>query len=255
LIRIFSAFESDIRIKASGRRAVLYRRVKSGYNKTIDVAAGDEKMDDFIGSLANQLQALPVWGIMLFSFLSACIQQVFPPYPSDLLLLLLGGLAVAGVIAGPAAIIPYIAGTILSSLFVFYFSRRAGRPVLKNRYVTRIFSRRSQRRAYVYMRKYGAPALAVCKFLPGVNTVCLVIAGVMGLRGAAPIIAISIAGIAENMLFFSAGMLIGDSLPDLYRFLKQFSVAAVLVAAAIIALVLVFLFRKRIFQKSGKAAR
>ena len=211
--------------------------------------------EDFISYLAVQLQVFPIWGIMLFSFLSACLQQVFPPYPSEVLLLLFGALVVTGVIAGPAAIVPYIAGTILSSLLVFYLSRRVGVPILKNRYVTRLFSRRSQRKAAVYMRKYGAHALVICKFIPGVNTVCLIMAGVMGLRGAVPIIAISLAGIAENLLYFFAGMLIGNSLPNLYRFSKQFSVAAILIAIIIIAFFVIFINRRRIFKKSGRAAR
>ena len=210
------------------------------------------KIDDFIKNLAVQLQTLPIWGIMLFSFLSACIQQVFPPYPSEVLLLLFGGLAATGVIFGPAAILPYIAGTIVSSLLVFYLSRRIGKPVLKNRYVTRIFSVRNQRRAAVYMRKYGAPALGICKFLPGVNTVCLIVAGVMGLSGPVPTITITVAGIVENTLFFLAGLLIGNRLPEMYRFTKQFSIVAVLVFAALIAAFLLFKFRKRIFKKAGR---
>jgi membrane protein DedA with SNARE-associated domain len=213
------------------------------------------KIDDFIRNVSDQLQTLPIWGIILFSFLSACIQQVFPPYPSELLLLLLGGLAVTDVIAGPAAILPYIAGTVFSSLLLFYLSRRIGKPVLKNRYVARIFSRRNQRRAAVYMRRYGAPALGICKFLPGVNTVCLIVAGVMGLRGPAPMLTISVAGIVENTLFFLAGMFIGNRLPDMYRFTKQFSIAAVLIAAALIAIFLFFKFNKRIIQRIRRPSR
>lgn len=205
-------------------------------------------MKDVIGFAAGSLKLLPLWGLMLFSFASACIQQFFPPYPSDVLLLIFGGLAVTGVIAGPAALFPYIVGTLASSLVVFAVSRRLGRPILKNRLVTRFFPRRSQRRAGVYVRRYGSPALAVCKFLPGVNSVCLIVAGVMGLRGFAPILAIVLGGAAENAVYFLAGVFIGDNLESLYEFSSRFSwwaLGALGGAAAIFAAVK---FRRRLLR-------
>jgi membrane protein DedA with SNARE-associated domain len=215
-------------------------------------------MNDFINYLISQLHMFPLWQLILFSFISACIQQIFPPYPSEILLLLLGGLAVTNVIAGPAAIIPYIIGTVLSSLIVFYFSRRAGSPFLKNKYVMKFFSRRKQRRARVYMRRYGTPALAMCKFLPGVNTVCLIVAGVMGLRGFAPMLTIILTGIVENAAYYFAGMAIGNSLPSIYDFSKRFSFgsAAIIGSIAVIALLFVLYKNKnRLFKGTGRQER
>jgi membrane protein DedA with SNARE-associated domain len=197
----------------------------------------------------------PIWGIVLFCFLSACIQQVFPPYPSEVLLLILGGLAVSKVIAGPAAIIPYIIGTIISSLAVFYLSRKIGKPVLKNKFVRKIFPKRNQRVAGLYMRKYGTPALAICKFLPGVNTVILIVGGVMGLKGLIPSLAIVIAGIIENAVYYFAGMAIGNNLPSLYGFSKQFSLGTAIVAGILIALFILFKFRNKIFKKARGISR
>lgn len=211
-------------------------------------------MDNFINNLISQLHMFPLWGLILFSFASACIQQFFPPYPSEVLLLIFGGLAVTDVIIGPAAIVPYIIGTIVSSLFVFCFSRRMGKPLLKNRYVRKIFPRRNQRKAGLYMRKYGTPALAICKFLPGINTVCLIVGGVMGLHGIAPLITIVLAGIAENAVYYLAGIIIGNNMPSLYAFSKSFSYGAAIVGAAIIIILVLLKFRNRIFKKTGKAA-
>lgn len=212
-------------------------------------------MDAFINNLIGQIHSFPIFGLILFSFLSACIQQVFPPYPSEILLLIFGGLAVTGVIAGPAAIIPYILGTIISSLALFYVSRRIGKPVLKNKYIRKIFPRREQRKAGLYMKKYGPQALAICKFLPGVNTVCLIVGGAMGLSGAAPAAAIILAGIVENTVYYVAGMAIGNNLPALYHFAKSFSIACAIVGAGVIAAFLLFKFRKKIFRRIKRWAR
>lgn len=212
-------------------------------------------MNEFINNIISQLHMFPIWGIVLFCFLSACIQQVFPPYPSEVLLLILGGLAVSKVIAGPAAIIPYIIGTIISSLAVFYLSRKIGKPVLKNKFVRKVFPKRNQRVAGLYMRKYGTPALAICKFLPGVNTVILIVGGVMGLKGLIPSLAIVIAGIIENAVYYFAGMAIGNNLPSLYGFSKQFSLGTAIVAGILIALFILFKFRNKIFKKARGISR
>jgi membrane protein DedA with SNARE-associated domain len=166
---------------------------------------------------------LPLWGLILFSFLSACLQIVFPPYPSEILLLLFGGLAVSDIISGTAVIISYAAGTVISSVLIFYLSRRMGKPILRNKYTRLIFSRRNQLRASLYMRKYGSPALVVCKFLPGVNTVCIFVGGVLGLRGIAPIISIVFAGITQNIVYYFTGMLVGNNMSALFQYSKNFS--------------------------------
>ncbi|CDZ24512.1 hypothetical protein CCDG5_1398 [[Clostridium] cellulosi] len=206
-------------------------------------------MNEFINNIMMRIHDFPVWGIILFCFISACLQQIFPPYPSDILLLVLGGLAVTGIIAGPAAIIPYIIGTVFSSLLVFYISRKIGKPILKNKYVRKVFPKRNQRVAGLYMRKYGTPALAICKFLPGVNTVCLFIAGVMGLKGLVPSLVIVVSSIVQNLVYYFAGKAIGNNLPSLYNFSERFTIVAVIIAVLIIAIFIVFKFRRKLFRR------
>lgn len=208
-------------------------------------------MLDFINNILNQLQSFPIWQLILFSFLSACIQQIFPPYPSDVLLLFFGGLAAANVISGPAAIIPYIIGTIISSLVVFFISRRIGNPILRNKYIKKFFPRYSQMKARVYMKHYGTPAIAFCKFLPGVNTVCLIVAGVIGLKGLAPLLTIAITGLVQNIIYFAAGMAIGINFDNICNFSKQFTVLLAVICAFIIALYITFnlLLNKRKHKK------
>jgi membrane protein DedA with SNARE-associated domain len=205
-------------------------------------------MLDFIEAVISQFQTLPLWSIILFSFVSACIQQFFPPYPSEVLLLLLGGIAIIDLRALPATIVPYVIGTVFSSLLLFYISRRLGKPILRNKYIRKVFPRRNQCKARLYMKKFGTPSLAICKFLPGVNTVCIIIAGVMGLRGIAPVLTIAIAGIVENVVYFAAGMVIGENLPALLNFSSKFSF---IICAVIVTGIVAYI----IFKIVGKTAR
>ncbi len=192
----------------------------------------------------------PLWELILFSFFSACIQLIFPPYPSEILLLVSGGLTVANIISGPAVIISYASGTVFSSLVIFYFSRIIGKPILHNKYMRMIFSRRNQLKASFYMRRYGAPALVICKFLPGINTVCIFIGGTLGLKGIAPILSIVLAGISQNVVFYIAGMLIGDNLPSFFKYSKNISLAAIILASIVIIFFVIIKLKNRLFRKT-----
>ena len=99
------------------------------------------------------------------------------------------------------------------------------------------------------MRKYGTPALAICKFLPGVNTVCLFVAGVMGLKGLVPSLVIVVSSIVQNLVYYFAGKAIGNNLPSLYNFSERFTIVAVIIAVLIIAIFIVFKFRRKLFRR------
>lgn len=201
-------------------------------------------MKEFIDWVISQLQMFPVWQLIIFSFVSACIQQIFPPYPSDVLLLFFGGLAATNIIVGPAAIIPYVIGTVFSSLVLFYFSRHVGSPILNNKYIKKFFPRYAQRKARVYMKHYGTPALAFCKFLPGINTVCIIVAGVVGMRGISSAVTISVIGIVQNIIYFVAGMIIGNNIPNIYNFSKEFSVLSGIICGVIVLVAIAFIVFK-----------
>jgi membrane protein DedA with SNARE-associated domain len=206
-------------------------------------------MNEFLKNLIEQINMFPLWGLILFSFLSACLQMVFPPYPSEILLLIFGGLAVSDITSGSAVIISYAAGTVISSVLIFYLSRSVGKPILRNKYMRLIFSRRNQLRAGVYMRRYGSPALVICKFLPGVNTACIFIGGVLGLRGIAPILSIVFAGITQNVAYYFTGMLVGNNMTVFYRFSKNCFLAAAIFLTAIILFFVTVKFRNMLLKK------
>ncbi|HEX3027144.1 MAG TPA: VTT domain-containing protein [Clostridia bacterium] len=192
-------------------------------------------MSEFITNIAYHINLFPLWAVFLFVFLSACIQQFFPPYPSEILLLFLGCLAASRLLPGVPVIAIYAFGTVLSSLFVFHLSRRGGKQLLKNKFVMKFFPRKYQLKAGVYVRRYGILALIFCKFLPGVNTLSLIMGGIMGLKGPAAWLSISITGIVANVVYFLAGTIIGNNIPALYHFSKNFSIGAMIAVAVIIA--------------------
>ena len=70
----------------------------------------------------------------------------------------------------------------------------------------------------------------------------------MGLRGIAPVLTIVFAGIAENVIYFAAGMVIGENLPAVFSFSNKFSfISCAVIATAVVCYVL--------FKVIGRAAR
>lgn len=212
-------------------------------------------MNDFVVWLSQSVNLFPLWAVLLFVFVSACIQQVFPPYPSEVLLLLLGCLAAAHLLPGLPVIAAYALGTVLSSLLMFEFSRRAGKGLLGNPFVRRVFPRRYQRRAGVYVRRYGVAALVLCKFLPGVNSVCLIMGGVLGLHGPLALLAIGVTGVVANVLYFIAGSIIGRNIPALVAFSGRFSMVLAIAAGVIVLAAVGLILLQRQMRAQRRARR
>ena len=155
---------------------------------------------------------------------------------------------------GLPIIVLYASGTVLSSFLVFSLARRNGRKMLRSRLVRRFFPRRYQLKAGIYIRHYGILTLVFCKFIPGINTVSLIMGGAMGLKGALAYFAIGATGVAANVIYFTAGLLIGNNLPNLVGFSKKISLLSLLLGiAAVSGAACIFQLRRNLLKKARKA--
>ena len=78
-------------------------------------------------------------------------------------------------------------------------------------------------------KKFGVGLLAVCKFIPGVNTLVVLLGGVLHYPRALGMGAITVSSVLHNLVFFYVGHILGRNLEAIDRFLKDYTLGVLLV--------------------------
>jgi membrane protein DedA with SNARE-associated domain len=166
-------------------------------------------------------------------FGSCILESFFPPWPTDVIVVYAGFLAGRGIVAGEAVLAAAILGTQLGVMVVFWISRRWGRSLLggpMGRYVPaeRLTSLEG------WFARYGAPAIAVSRFFPGVRALVMPAAGLADLAAWKVWVFAGTSVVIWNVFVVGIGLLAGSHL----EWAKQLLVRYNTVAGGLIVVVL-----------------
>ena len=166
-------------------------------------------------------------------FGSCILESFFPPWPTDIIAVYAGFLAGRGIVAGEAVLAAAILGTQLGVMVVFWISRRWGRSLLggpMGRYVPaeRLTSLEG------WFARYGAPAIAVSRFFPGVRALVMPAAGLADLAAWKVWVFAGTSVVIWNVFVVGIGLLAGSHL----EWAKQLLVRYNTVAGGLIVVVL-----------------
>jgi membrane protein DedA with SNARE-associated domain len=189
-------------------------------------------MEAFIDDLLLRIETLPLYLTFLVFFASAFLQIAFPPYPGDTVLVFggcLGGLLLSA--HGTLAFLGYLSATVLTSLALYALGYRLNERIFRMRFIAKLMP--VERRASVEhkYRRFGVGLLAVCKFIPGVNTLVILLGGVLRYPRVPACLAITLSSALHNLLFYYVGHLLGRNLDAIKLFLRDYTVVAISVVA------------------------
>lgn len=158
-------------------------------------------MQAFVENLLLHIDDLSPLLVYGFFFLSGFLQIVFPPYPGDSVLVFGGCLGGAGGTAW-AALLGYLTATIATSLALFELGYRLNRRIFSVPFIARIMPLEKRGEVENKYKKFGVGLLAVCKFIPGVNTLVVLLGGVLHYPRALGMGAITVSSVLHNLVFF-----------------------------------------------------
>lgn len=140
----------------------------------------------------------PALGTLLFAM--GIGNSFFPPIPLEAAVVFAGYLAATG--HGSLAVImaAATAGTILGNIGLYALSRSYGDRILTNRFFGRFIRRSYYDRMARWFHSYGAGALLLGKFIPGMHFCAVVCGGVLKLRAGRAVGAI----VVSNVLMIAA---------------------------------------------------
>ncbi len=195
--------------------------------------------------ILNYLQFATPLMIYLVLFLFPFIENIFPPSPSDLVILL-GGTYIG---LGKIAFIPALLLTSLSSeigfLFLFYLGWQTdNKMIAKGKF--KFISSESMLTAQKWFNKYGFVIIIFNRFIAGIRAVIAYFAGVSKLEIKKTVIYSSISSVLWHALLLSLGMWFGAHARVIDRAISMYgTVLMILALVAGIALTIRYYINKK----------
>lgn len=184
----------------------------------------------------------------------AIVEVVFPPFPGDVMVVFAGYLAGLRNLPIPGIIISGILGSIAASAGAFVLGRLGRKIILEHRFWKRLISTNELRRAEGWFTRYGGWALLISRFLPGIRSPLIVVAGMARIHPSKALGLVSISVAANVTLLVLGGRALGANWDLFLSWMKFTGWGLVgLLALAALAWWLTRLVRRRKGTRDGQS--
>jgi membrane protein DedA with SNARE-associated domain len=190
----------------------------------------------------------PFW-IYASLFAFAYVENVFPPSPSDLVVLIGGSLVGTGTLSFIPTLIVTTVGSILGFMTLFFIGWMLDKKIIKSGKL-KFISLEAVLKVEAWFNKYGYWVIAINRFLPGTRSVVSFFAGMSRLDIKKTVILSTISAFLWNFLIIYLGMLFGENVEVVDKYLDTYSN---IVIAVTIIIVLFFTARYFFLRKKSEA--
>lgn len=180
--------------------------------------------------------------IILFFF--AFIENIFPPSPSDVVVVV-GASLIASTSMGfvPVLIITSL-GSSLGFMLMYFVGKLSGEKIIRSGKISFI-TEESLSSTNIWFNKWGYKLIIANRFMPGTRSVISFFAGVYELALIKTFIFATISAFAWNLLIIYAGMLLGNNVESIDYYLATYSKIGVALSVVVILFFVVKYFVKR----------
>ena len=197
-------------------------------------------------SILNELTSFPPVWIYFTLFLFAFVENVFPPSPSDFVVVVGGSLIATGIIDFIPTLILTSLGTVIGFMVLFYIGSTVDKKVIhsgKFKYIPVDAIEKVE----IWFKKYGYGIILANRFMPGTRAVISFFAGLSHLDVKKTIILSTISAFAWNTLILYLGYLFGDNIELVDNYLTTYSniVIGISVVIALFFIIRVYLRKKK----------
>ncbi len=183
--------------------------------------------------------------IYLSVFSIAFIENIFPPFPSDVIVAFSGALSVVSNVSLPVIILFAVAGSTSGFITMYLIGRFAGNKILEKGKI-KFISLDVLKEVERWFQKYGYWLIVGNRFLAGTRAVISFFAGVSELDLKKTIILSAVSSFVWNVILIMVGFFVGHNLSKISELITTYNkiVFAILLAIALY-FILKFIFRKK----------
>lgn len=194
-----------------------------------------------VESIITTLNSLPPVGIFIATFLIAYVENLFPPSPSDVLLVFIGTLCGIGTVSFETTLIVATTGSVTGFSTAYWIGRKYGRGIVEKGWVPFITTSLIDR-VEKWFDKYNGLIIVVNRFLAGTRAVISFAAGIAKMPFPRTVIYCLVSAAAWNALLIYIGMQVGSRWREVDSIL---SVYGWVVTGIVVLLVVVWYIRKK----------
>lgn len=189
----------------------------------------------------------PFW-IYLTLFFFSFIENVFPPSPSDVVVVFGAALISSGdgEISFVAVLIITSFGSSLGFLLMYYVGKLFGEKIIRTGKL-KFITRESIDKTDKWFSKYGYKLILVNRFMPGTRSIISFFSGFTELELKKTFIFATISAFAWNAIIIYVGVILGNNIELIDYYLSRYQLIVLILTGIIIAIFLVrhFFFRKK----------
>lgn len=204
--------------------------------------------------IIHYMQAVDPWVVYTIVFLIAFVENIFPPSPSDTVIVLGGSLIGMGRVGFVETLLCATAGSTLGFMVMYAVGEWLGAKILERGKV-KFIPVSAVKTVEEWFRKYGYWIIVANRFLSGTRAVVSFFAGMSRLKLLRTTLLCFLSALAWNAILVSAGYALGRNWERIGFYLSTYSqvVTALLVVAALIWLGRVYYKRNAKTDTEGNA--
>ncbi len=205
-------------------------------------------MFDWLVSVFSWITGRDPLVVYLFLVCNACVESLFPPYPSDAVVLIFAYLAGRGSFNPFAVYAGTVIGSITGIMILYWLGKKKGEQlvhIMTTSWMSRFFPLKMIERAQRAFSRRGTVVVFLNRFLPGMRAPICFAAGMVDVKSTVFFWLSLLSVMLWNLFLVSAGFYVGSSWQEAARFLQQYNL---IVTAALIPLavfLIIMYVRKR----------
>lgn len=195
-------------------------------------------------SLVHFLQSLDPWLVYAVVFCIAYIENLFPPSPSDIVVVFGGSLVGLGRVGFAETLLATTAGSTLGFVTMFKVGEWFGDAILEKGRL-KFIPREAVRKVDEWFRRYGYAIIIANRFLAGTRSVVSFVGGMAHMRLAPTTALCFVSALAWNSLLIGGGYLLGQNWEHIGFYLTTYSQIVTGVVIVVVVVLVVGYFTRR----------